>query len=76
MLGIEYGSTNIMHKKTLQHAMGLLIEQTRQTLVKPNETHCETRNGPPPNRTTLAKPVVTPEVKPGVKPTTMVPSKG
>ena len=75
MLGIEHSSTNIARKRNLQPAKGLLIEETKETLVNPGETHCETRIGPPPNRKTLVKPFVTPEVKAGVKPMTMVPTE-
>ena len=75
MLGIEHSSTNIAHKINLQPAKGLLVEETKETLVNRGETRCETCRGPPPNRKTLVKPFVTPKVKPGVKPMTMAPTE-
>ena len=73
-LGIKHSSTNGVRKKNLLPAKGLLVEETRETLVNPGKTRCETRIRPPPNRNTLVKPCVTPEGKPGVKPMTMVPT--
>lgn len=35
MRGIDHSSMSIMRKKNLQHAMGLLVGETRDTLVKP-----------------------------------------